>query len=157
MKSFFLLLFVSIFPCNTYHCVLQQISFNHPVCWFLQMYSFFAIWGNLKYILMAVLFSPYLGEMVNEEAGEYEKKYAGCNCFVLWHLRMATFISIMFIKIQWFRIICPGSRSDTTEHNPRVVFKIKVRPEIQLQLQDESFTPNIRSYSIHWHKRIFDW
>lgn len=38
------------------------------------MYSFFAIWGNLKYILMAVLFSPYLGEMVNEEAGEYEKK-----------------------------------------------------------------------------------
>lgn len=121
------------------------------------MYSFFAIWGNLKYILMAVLFSPYLGEMVNEEAGEYEKKNAGCNCFVLWHLRMATFISIMFIKIQWFRIICPGSRSDTTEHNPRVVFKIKVRPEIQLQLKDESFTPNMRSYSIHWHKRIFDW
>jgi len=78
-----------------------------------------------------------------------EKKNAGCNCFVLWHLRMATFISIMFIKIQWFRIICPGSRSDTTKHNPRVVFKIKVRPEIQLQLKDESFTPNMRSYSIH--------
>lgn len=37
------------------------------------MDSVFVIWGNVKYILRAVIFSPSLGEIVNEVAGKYKE------------------------------------------------------------------------------------
>lgn len=73
-------LFCSLYPCNSYPCGLEKISFNHLDYPFLILNLQSAgHQGHLsEYILKAAILTPTLGELVKEEARVSQENPLAC-------------------------------------------------------------------------------